>query len=131
MAIDYELNLDGKVVDHPEDVDSLISLLINVKHSWIISDKEADHHFIQGVVGSEDGGNGFTDIEHWFDEERLGSATYADIPQAYEILTLFLEDADFQRRHREEVGGDTFCTSCGSKLTPGQRFCPSCGEKKS
>ena len=131
MAIDYELNLNGDVVDRPKDVDSLMSLLIDVDEFWIISDKGSDNHFIQGAGDGEEA-HGLSYIEHQNDGDLLSSGTDLDVSVAHKIVKAFLEGQGLVEIERLiESGEDTFCTNCGSKLTPEQRFCASCGEKKS
>jgi hypothetical protein len=128
VAIDYELKLNGDEVDRPKDVDSLMSLLIDVDEFWLIEEK-ATEHFIQGYVADEES-HGFTHIEHWNDGEQLSEGDDLDVSVAHKILKAFLEGQGLlEIESLMESGGNRLCTNCDSKLKPGQRFCPSCGGK--
>jgi hypothetical protein len=128
VAISYELNLDGDIVDRPKDVDALLFLLINVDEFWIISENGSDNHFIQGLGG---GAHGLSYIEHQNGGDLLSDETDLDVSVAHKIVKAFLEGQGLVEIERLMGSGeDTFCTSCASKLTPEQAFCPSCGEKR-
>jgi hypothetical protein len=144
VSMDYELSINGDVVDRSEDVDTLMSLLTNVDDFWISSDKESDNHFIQAGVTTgiseslqDKYENHYHSLEHWKDGTQIIEVEDVDVSVANKLVKAFLEKdydsiketADSLLKLRGEVGEDTFCTNCGSKLTPEQRFCPSCGEK--